>query len=722
MDQVSQSLAEAARNYDSTLELIAKTTGSVMGGSCIIWLADDGLAEVAVGAAFDADPERSDALKEAFRDGRHRLDAGVFASVLAAAGPITLNPMQWGEIDGWASPRGPELLADLGPVALTLVPLRARGTVPGILGLVHETNSVAKAAGTSPAAGEGVALPGSLGDTDGLFLRRLGDRVALAIDNARLLQSTEREMAERRRAEEARKMGEATIGVVARSGPILLFACDRDGTILLMDGGLLTQFQRRPESFLHKNFLRVFKDYPLVLEYAGRVLAGEHIRRAQFPFGAYTLETWATPLRSADGSLDGFAGIAVDASARVAAEAAVLEAARRQSALVEHASDMILVVSPDGTVHYANPAVRRILGYSWQAGDIIDILSLVHPDDRELCRQAIRTALKTPGPQEPVEWRITDSKGDIRQIQSIGNNLLEDPAVAGFVITMRDITAERRAAERYKAHAERQAALADLGRWALVGLDYADLVTDAVKVLVDQISADMVHVFDALPDADFITLAASRGQVVADNELLSAEPTSSPASFALMTQQTVTTEDLATEQRFDVPELWTRAGCVTLAEVPIPGQDQPVGVLGVGRRTAAPFSDEDVSFVTAVANVLAAASARNKAEQAIREQALQDPLTGLPNRMLLTDHTGLAASVPNRDAQMSGSERTVFVLDIDRFKEINDTLGHQTGDLVLLEAARRLRRVGEPIEMVARLGGDEFALVARAGRLEEDRL
>jgi diguanylate cyclase (GGDEF)-like protein len=71
---------------------------------------------------------------------------------------------------------------------------------------------------------------------------------------------------------------------------------------------------------------------------------------------------------------------------------------------------------------------------------------------------------------------------------------------------------------------------------------------------------------------------------------------------------------------------------------------------------------------------------------------------------------------------MSGAERTVFVLDIDRFKEINDTLGHAIGDLVLLEVARRLRRLGEPVELVARLGGDEFALVARSTQRDDDRL
>ena len=117
-----------------------------------------------------------------------------------------------------------------------------------------------------------------------------------------------------------------------------------------------------------------------------------------------------------------------------------------------------------------------------------------------------------------------------------------------------------------------------------------------------------------------------------------------------------------------------------------------------------------MNFVVAVANILAAAAARNRAESAIRDQALHDPLTGLANRLVLADH-GHTIAVP-KQSEMSGVKRTVLVLDIDRFKEVNDTLGYALGDLVLLEVARRLHELGDPVEIVARLGGDEFAVVA----------
>jgi len=270
--------------------------------------------------------------------------------------------------------------------------------------------------------------------------------------------------------------------------------------------------------------------------------------------------------------------------------------------------------------------------------------------------------------------------------------------------------ARKSAEERLASNAGRQAALAELGRWALFGIAYANLVDDAVATLAEQLDVDFVHVFEVTADTAFVMVTASHGHVQAGQELLSTDPTSSPVSFALVTQETVICEDLALEARFEIPELWARSQAMSVIEAPIHGQDSPIGVIGVGSRRPGHFGEEDVNFVLAVANILAGAAARNRAETAIRDQALRDPLTGLPNRLVLADH-GHAAAVPKR-SEMSGVKRTVLVVDIDRFKEVNDTLGHALGDLVLVEIARRLRQLGAPVEIVARLGANEFAVVA----------
>ncbi|HEX2111401.1 MAG TPA: EAL domain-containing protein [Gaiellaceae bacterium] len=88
-------------------------------------------------------------------------------------------------------------------------------------------------------------------------------------------------------------------------------------------------------------------------------------------------------------------------------------------------------------------------------------------------------------------------------------------------------------------------------------------------------------------------------------------------------------------------------------------------------------------------------------------QALHDALTGLPNRTLFRDRLLQALAAARRD----GSQAAVMLLDLDRFKEVNDTLGHGSGDLLLTELARRLREVVRESDTIARLGGDEFAVM-----------
>jgi diguanylate cyclase len=92
----------------------------------------------------------------------------------------------------------------------------------------------------------------------------------------------------------------------------------------------------------------------------------------------------------------------------------------------------------------------------------------------------------------------------------------------------------------------------------------------------------------------------------------------------------------------------------------------------------------------------------------IRHQAFHDDLTGLPNRLHFREH--IAAAIAG--ARQESRPVAVFLLDLDRFKEINDTLGHQCGDELLKELGARLRSVTEGAALLARLGGDEFGIVA----------
>jgi diguanylate cyclase (GGDEF)-like protein len=95
------------------------------------------------------------------------------------------------------------------------------------------------------------------------------------------------------------------------------------------------------------------------------------------------------------------------------------------------------------------------------------------------------------------------------------------------------------------------------------------------------------------------------------------------------------------------------------------------------------------------------------AADALRRQATHDALTGLPNRVLLNDRLELAL----REARRANGRVALLVMDLDQFKEINDALGHDHGDRLLVALSRRLEEVLRDADTIARLGGDEFAIL-----------
>jgi diguanylate cyclase (GGDEF)-like protein/PAS domain S-box-containing protein len=133
------------------------------------------------------------------------------------------------------------------------------------------------------------------------------------------------------------------------------------------------------------------------------------------------------------------------------------------------------------------------------------------------------------------------------------------------------------------------------------------------------------------------------------------------------------------------------------------GDGAPVHVLFNGN-----LRRDDDGRLQVLTGLMIDITARKQAEDRLQQLATHDTLTGLPNRALLQDRVQQMMG-----AGAAGAELAVMFLDLDRFKEVNDSFGHELGDVLLCEVAARLRAALGPDDVIARLGGDEFVVAAR---------
>jgi diguanylate cyclase (GGDEF)-like protein len=156
--------------------------------------------------------------------------------------------------------------------------------------------------------------------------------------------------------------------------------------------------------------------------------------------------------------------------------------------------------------------------------------------------------------------------------------------------------------------------------------------------------------------------------------------------------------------------------------VPLRVRDKSIGALAAAKPDdGKPLSDHDQYLLSALGDFAAVAidnarlyeatqrelSERKKAEETIRQMAFHDTLTGLPNRALFNDRLGVALAHARRHKHRVA----VMLLDLDHFKEVNDTLGHSVGDQLLKAVGDRLFSLLRESDTVSRMGGDEFLLL-----------
>ncbi len=344
---------------------------------------------------------------------------------------------------------------------------------------------------------------------------------------------------------------------------------------------------------------------------------------------------------------------------REGVELELRQSERRFKALVSNAADIIVVADQDGIMQYVSPAFGRILGRSAEPYRNESLGHFMHPDDLERIAREFPPLLEDPSLVLTTPVRSRDADGRWRHFEATITNRLDDPDVHGIVGNLHDITELREAHERFRSAFENAPigmAMADLeGRIIRANPAMGDIVGRLPADLVDVSVHDLTHPDDR---------ESSRAEM---RHLVSAGSTG-----------------YQIEKRYihcDGHEVWVSVSVSCVQDE----QGRPLYLIG---------QIEDVTERRALRERLAFA-------------AIHDPLTGLPNRELFMDRLEVAL----RHAARGGHRVAVIFLDLDRFKLINDSLGHDVGDQALRAVAGRLTSVMRASDTLARFGGDEFTVL-----------
>ncbi|MDZ8050633.1 MAG: EAL domain-containing protein [Aulosira sp. ZfuVER01] len=367
----------------------------------------------------------------------------------------------------------------------------------------------------------------------------------------------------------------------------------------------------------------------------------------------------------------------------------------------------IIEMDTEGTVIYLNPAASLKFPRLREAGEHHPVLAglLSAIENREVNSFVREVEVGTEVFEQSIHY------------------LPESDLIRTFII--RDITEQKRATAELRQRDRLLQAVAEAANYLLVEMNYESGVEKALAMLGEAAEVDRAYLFKNHIHPTTKEMAVSlrfewtRSHIEPSRHHWQNQPYDSSGLARWYTALSQGQSIIGLTRDFPIAEqkILTRDKIQSIFLVPLCLEDKFWGYLGLADCSQERhWSRHEESTLLTMAASISGAWQRQQVEERIRYQALHDLLTGLPNRLLFNEL--LDKALPN--AACSKESLAVMFLDLDRFKVINDTLGHTLGDILLKSVAQRLKdclRIGDT---VARWGGDEFTiLLPQVNYLEE---